>query len=367
MTIRTRGKSLQIDVQITKADGSKVRHRETFKGNQKEAEAREADIQAALLNGRDPTEIKKTGSAVTSLTLAAALEATWERYWRGKGCERTVRSNMKACVEFFGAGKPISEITTTDADDFVDWMKAKGYSASTIRNKSACMTKMLTHYHKRGGLTEKPLFELPAVGDNLRDRVISEAEETALLSLFTDTWDVVAKRREDGHTGRELADLFIVLLDTGFRPSELLAAEEKNLRGRLWTLRKTKTGRSRTIPLTQRALAAVQRQIALHGSTPFNWATPDTIRWAWDWARSTMGLSADDGFVPYALRHTCATRLYAKTRDIVLVKEWLGHTDIKMTLRYAKLQPQDLERACDLLEGRGTVGEAVTQVVTQAA
>lgn len=95
---------------------------------------------------------------------------------------------------------------------------------------------------------------------------------------------------------------------------------------------------------------AIKRQEAQYGHLPFAWATTPTLRHAWDWARSCMNLSEDDGFVPYALRHTCATSLYAKTKDLVLVQRWLGHTDIKMTLRYAKLLPGDLQDARDLLE-----------------
>jgi integrase len=87
-----------------------------------------------------------------------------------------------------------------------------------------------------------------------------------------------------------------------------------------------------------------------HGLQPFAWATTGTLRHAWDWARNCMNLSNDPGFIPYALRHTCASTLYAKTKDIVLVKEWLGHSDIKMTMRYAKLQPDALAAARDLME-----------------
>ena len=66
----------------------------------------------------------------------------------------------------------------------------------------------------------------------------------------------------------------------------------------------------------RRALDAIKRQEAQYGHLPFAWATS----------------------------------LYAKTKDLVLVQRWLGHTDIKMTLRYAKLLPGDLQDARDLLE-----------------
>lgn len=352
MAIRVRGKSLYIDVQVSRTgqDGKpeKVRHREPFKGTPSEAEAREAAITAALLAGHSPDELRQR-AAPSNLTLKQALDATWERSWRGKGVERTVLSNMKDCEAFFGANTPLASITADDADRFVAELRKRGLAASTIRSKCSVMTKTLRHYKRRGIISQDVHFDLPSVGDNLRDRVITPAEEKVLLELFTTRWDVVSKRRADGTPGQDYADLWAFMLDTGARPSEVRAADARNLRGDLLTLRETKNGRSRTIPLTPRALAAWKRQEERHGNTPWAWATKDTVRHGWEWARSAMGLLRDDGFIPYALRHTCATRLYAATRDLLVVQKWMGHTDIKMTLRYAKLLPGDLERARDLL------------------
>jgi integrase len=212
------------------------------------------------------------------------------------------------------------------------------------------MTKTFNHYHRRGNINSKPYFELPKVGDNMRDRILTEMEILELLRLFEEVWDI-QPRRSDGQVGQAWADWTVFLLDTGCRPSEGRVAEVKNLNGRLLTLTKTKTKQRRTIPLTDRALEAFERQAFGDQKVPFAYATSDAYRAAWDWARSIMNLSDDAGFIPYALRHTCATRLYDKTRDLMIVQRWLGHTDIKMTLRYAKLMPGDLERACDLMQG----------------
>lgn len=353
MAIRVRGNGLQIDVTVTRTgdDGepTQVRHRESFKGTPQEAAAREKEIEAALLRGGDPTDIKQS-KAAPGLTLGDALEAIYEKYWRAAAIHRTVRSSMKSAEEFFGARTAITAITTEDADRYVAHLAKQGLSASTIRSKCAVMTKLFNHYRKRGVIASAPHFELPSVGDNLRDRVITEAEERVLLSLFAQRWDVVSKRREDGTAGEDYHDLFAILMDTGARPSEVREFAVGNLRGRLLTLRKTKNGRARTVPLTARALEAFNRQAHKHGQQPFAWASNHVIRHGWDWAKTAMKLEKDDGFIPYALRHTCATRLYEKTRDLMLVMKWLGHSDIKMTLRYAKLQPGDLERACDLME-----------------
>lgn len=45
------------------------------------------------------------------------------------------------------------------------------------------------------------------------------------------------------------------------------------------------------------------------------------------------------------LRHTCATRLVAAGVDIAIVKEILGHSDIRVTDRYSHASREQLLRA----------------------
>ena len=334
MAIRARGNGLEVDVQVTVA-GEKRRYRETIHATLLQARAFEAVVQNALMQGREPLPFKQAPDAGHTLALGKALEDVHARYWAGGGMERTVRSNMASCVEFFGEGRDLSSITSADMDDFIQWLKAQDLAPSTIRQKVSVMSRAFHHFHRRGNLKGVPVYELPRIGDNTRDRVVTEEEFQTLCAAHADQPLVAA--------------LWTVLMDTGARPSELREVCSPDLRDDLLTLRETKNGKSRTIPLTPRALAAMKLAIERTDGIPFGWASKDAIRHRWAYARERMGLSHDEGFIPYALRHTCATRLYAKTRDLMLVQRWMGHEDIKMTLRYAKLQPGDLERARDLL------------------
>lgn len=333
MAIRKRGNGLEVDVQVT-LNGQKRRYRETISGTFDEARSHEARVKADLLDGIDPTPFN-TKSDGPRLPLEASLEKVWERYWSNGGQARTVRSNMAVCVEFFGKDKCLSQITAADMDDFIIWMRQKDYAPSTIRQKACVMSKAFRHFHRRGNLDSIPLYDLPTIGDNTRDRVVTEEEFNTLRTLSS------------GETAWEA--LWIILMDAGLRPSELRKVTAGDLRGALLTVY-GKNGLKRTVPLTERALRAFIEAVAINGNQPFAFATPGAIRHKWDYAREQMGLAGDPGFIPYALRHTCATRLYAKTRDLMLVQRWMGHADIKMTLRYAKLQPGDLEKARDLLE-----------------
>lgn len=340
MAIRTRNNGLEVDVQVT-LKGTPHRYRETIPATLQQAKAFEARVKSDLLEGRTPEPFSTKGTT-PGLPLEASLEKVWERYWSNGGQARTVRSNMAKCIEFFGPQRELGSITNADMDDFILWLRSKEYAPATVRQKVCVMSKAFTHFHRRGNLASVPTFELPKIGDNTRDRVISEAEFDEVRRIM----------REDlpGDRGSCLATLWTVLLDTGARPSELRMVKAGDIRDDLMTFRDTKSGASRTVPLTDRVKRATDHLVQMHGDLPFLWASPAVMRHAWDFARERMGLTTDVGFIPYALRHTCATRLYAKTRDLLLVQRWMGHADIKMTLRYAKLQPGDLQKARDLME-----------------
>ena len=74
------------------------------------------------------------------------------------------------------------------------------------------------------------------------------------------------------------------------------------------------------------------------------------MRYVWDRARVQLGYANDKHFVPYICRHTCASRLVQRGVPINVVKEWMGHRSIQMTMRYAHLAPANLKAAASVLE-----------------
>ena len=78
--------------------------------------------------------------------------------------------------------------------------------------------------------------------------------------------------------------------------------------------------------------------------------TVDEGERAWKWVRAKMGFEGDEEFVIHALRHTCASKLVNAGVDLYVVKEWLGHSTIQVTERYAHLNPDKLVHAVTMLE-----------------
>lgn len=114
----------------------------------------------------------------------------------------------------------------------------------------------------------------------------------------------------------------------------------------------TKSGRSRTIPLTARTKEVIKLPVTegRRPKGPFTKLSQAQFRAIWNDAKAEVGLGADEQVVPHILRHTCASRLVQGGIDIRRVQMWLGHQTLSMTMRYAHLATNDLDGCVVVLE-----------------
>ena len=179
-----------------------------------------------------------------------------------------------------------------------------------------------------------------------RLRVISKEEETKVVNLL----------RTTAHTKRRgfypnVADLIEVQVDTGMRLGETLKLmyEDVNFESNLIHIWINKGDKPRSIPMTKRVYTILKRRQEENKVKPFT-LTPYQTDKAWAWCRNEMGLKGDTEFLIHSLRHTCASRLVNAGVDLYVIKEWLGHSSIQVTERYAHLNPRKLADAAKKLE-----------------
>lgn len=155
----------------------------------------------------------------------------------------------------------------------------------------------------------------------------------------------IRKRSEDAFR------LSNFLLDTGCHLSEALRLTWDDVQVGRVRFCMTRTIAARTIPLTERASAAVgtpERESA----GPFAMLCETSFLTVWNEARTEVGFGADNQVVPIVLRHSCASRLVEGGIDLRRVQVWLGHKSLAETMRYSVHADEALDPCLDVLESR---------------
>jgi integrase len=147
------------------------------------------------------------------------------------------------------------------------------------------------------------------------------------------------------HSSRKYALIYSILRDTGLRPIELhkLTLREIDLDSGSVYPETAKNGRARALKLKTETLAMLRSYITKHGFSLDERMFPNTDIMSHIFIRTRNRLAKRlcepelKKFRLYDLRHYYATMLYHKTKDILLVKEKLGHKRLETTLIYTHL------------------------------
>ncbi len=322
--IRKRGDSFVVDVSV-----NGIRRTATC-----ESLAVAVDTQAELRT----TLLTAKPTAPAGWSLQDAFDHTRATAWTDCHSSVKLTRNAELALDFFGRSTPVSRIHTEDIDRYAAHLISTGNSNATINRKLAALSKMLSVAVQRGKLAARPHVGRKKESQG-RVRYLSASEEARSLQVFT-LW------------GRaDHVDAFVVLVDTGMRGSELwrLEGRDCDFQTGLINVWETKNGRARSVPMTARVREVLSRRASTTRTGPL---FPFDNFWfgqVWDRMKAHLGLDTDTQFIPYALRHTCASRLVQRGVSLLVVKEWLGHTTITTTQRYAHLCPKNLLDAVSVL------------------
>lgn len=232
-------------------------------------------------------------------------------------------------------GERFSAFDQSVLDDLIGKLRERGNSNATINRKMAALSKLLRKAYKMGDVHSLPEFRRQKERAG-RIRFLEYDEEDRLFGA-------IKARCEDSYR------LSIFLVDSGCRLGEALGLIWNDIQEHRVSFWITKSGRSRTIPLTERAENAIRIDAkGLKG--PFSMLTAVRFRTIWNEVKAEVGLGEDTQVVPHILRHTCASRLVQGGIDIRRVQMWLGHQTLQMTMRYAHLATNDLDSCVNVLD-----------------
>ncbi|MDR6297008.1 phage integrase [Pantoea dispersa] len=130
-------------------------------------------------------------------------------------------------------------------------------------------------------------------------------------------------------------------LVTGARWDEAESLMTKQVRNLKISFIKTKGNRNRTVPISQEVYDSIPKP---EKSGRYF----DTCYSAFRSAVKRAELELPDGQLSHVLRHTFASHFMMNGGNILVLQRILGHTDIKMTMRYAHFAPSHLQEAITL-------------------
>jgi len=217
-------------------------------------------------------------------------------------------------------------------------------SVKTVNNILSVLSAILHYARKKNYLQVLPLIEKSKV-DNTRERFLSTAEIKTLLEAIENSGLPTTDR---------LLTFVKVSLVTGGRMGSILGIKGKDIDRTNKTVRlhNHKTGKTYTAFLSNDILTSIQhlepQQHLIDVSDGKQIQRP--LQGILD-KLFNKGLKPEDRkerVVVHTLRHTFASHLAIKGTPIQTIMKLMDHSDIKMTLRYAKLMP---DAGRDMVEG----------------
>ncbi|MCY4547987.1 MAG: tyrosine-type recombinase/integrase [Defluviicoccus sp.] len=169
---------------------------------------------------------------------------------------------------------------------------------------------------------------------------------------------VLDEHPERGAESLKQADIIRLLLLTGCRKGEIVGLRWSEIHGDVLMLGDSKTG-PRKVPLNSQARHILDRQP--RDGSEFVFPSPrdpsrprsDHLR-LWHRVRREAGI---EDVRLHDLRHTHASHAVMNGVPVPVVSRMLGHSDVRMTLRYAHLGDRDIEQAAE------RVGQAIGKIM----
>ena len=252
--------------------------------------------------------------------------------------------------EQFGSYR-LDELSNPLFDVWVREQIVAGYQRSTI-NKHIFLVNRMLNLARHWGYIERSkdlsIIQRLMLGD-YKQRFLSEAEISALLTQ--------AQRTTHPH----IYNVVRLLLLTGARKGEARLARwcDIDRAKRIWTVPRSKNGRTRRIVLSTAAMSLLDdcvlncERLGLGtDSTSYIFTNPRTLT-AYDSFYAVWHLIRAAAELPdvriHDLRHTYASVLINNGVSLYEVQTLLGHSSVQMTQRYAHLQPDLLHQRTEIV------------------
>jgi len=285
------------------------------------------------------------------------LRHKWRLNHRPKTIEGAFTSIMLFLRFYGGLGKTeITQVERSDLEAFIEREQERGMYISTVRTRIVCVIAFL-HFLMEQEILSPSLF---------KRRIRLKLPET--LPRAMDPRDV-RKLIEVIHDTRDRA-LILLLLRTGMRIGEVLGLTMNDIdiaEKKVRLMEGEKNEKGRVVYLSPDALFVLKRWFRIrkkeeaylfyghHGRLCYSAARSGFVKYL------RKARLDQKGYTVHSLRHTFASELLNAGMRLEVLQQLLGHDDIEVTRRYARLTDRTREeeyfRAMARIEKGGIDGE----------
>ena len=287
--------------------------------------------------------------------------------------------NMIRSTFSFLLNRPIDELNLMEIEKWRMERMSAGLKASSINRFVSSLQALLNWGVKRNLINLNPLERLERLHEHDSDvkvRYLTENERSRLMEALTareekireerkshNKWLAQRKRQAMPLVNSKYADhikpMVLISLHTGMRQGNLFSLlwGDIDFVSNTVTLRAaaSKAGKTLRLPINSVAvevLKAWREQSANTAPSALVFPSPVTrgmlsdVKTAWKAVLKDAGI---ENFRWHDMRHDFASQLVMRGVDLNVVRELLGHADMKMTMRYAHLAPSIKLQAVELL------------------
>lgn len=264
-------------------------------------------------------------------------------------------------------GRDLEQIRTT-------WLQA-GNKPSTVNRKMGSISGVFSRAVEWGFISQHPMAKLKQLKVDSKGvvRYLSAEESRQLRQALDERQNEARAERESANKWRadrgkelmpsllsvpftdHLKPMVLVSLNTGMRRGELFELKWPAVNFATKTIAiagdTAKTIETRHIPMNQETMQTLKSWKEQSKKTGYvfpgqNGRRLDDVKSAW---LKLLERAKITGFRWHDMRHDFASRLVMAGVPLNTVRDLLGHSDIKMTLRYAHLAPDSKAAAVELI------------------
>ena len=273
-------------------------------------------------------------------TLSEATNLVYKRRYNGEDSATNFLIAMKYNIKAIG-NLQVNKITKQHIKKLMDYHRFTRKNSKQVTNTKVGYLKTVLDEMVEDGFIKDVSFPRRLKEKKQKVHYLTADMERELLS-----WLNCMQRN------REAKDIIECLIDLGCRVNELLNLEKRfvDFDNNQINFNDRKNDNAVAVPMTYR----VKDILTYHCYDLKDFDKVFSLNYSelnaiWQKARKDLGYADKKFYTLHLCRHTCASRLVQRGCQLLLVKDWLGHEDIKTTMIYAHLAPKALHSIVGVL------------------